>query len=272
MCNAALAHRLAQRLIAQGAPKQQILEQYDRAIAFAILNQRIYQLNYDDDYDGTDGLCARVTQVLQQQRDQHALDASHKPEPPVLFIPWEKQSDIVPQPVSAPLRLRTKIGTTSDDLYYRLGVVFTVHVCSDDGTWRTVFRKTVHRRNQDFEQCEIPLADLAADKPLRIRFITDSYSRAQDRTGPSWKWALWQQPQLILNDEVHYDFAEKIADCRRFVRLDSDGKDRLFDKADEDSTGATFKLAETSTPTIAAFTPHQDGRFGVTVAEYRFGI
>jgi len=267
MCNAALAHRLAQRLIAEGAPA---LQQFDDAIRFAALNQRIYQLNYDDDYDATDGLCAKVTETLQQQRDQYALQPHHTPQPPGLFIPWEKQVDIIPPSTSMGYCLRVKIGCTGEEDFYPLGVVFTIQIRTHGGDWQTVFRKTVHRRDQGWQSCEIPLPRESGS--LRIRFITDSYSRAQDRTVPSWKWAQWQRPQLILGDAVVYDFAEKIADCRRFVRLDVDGKDRAFDKIDEDSTGATFKLADSSAGTIAAFTPHQDGRFGVTVAEYRVGV
>ena len=42
------------------------------------------------------------------------------------------------------------------------------------------------------------------------------------------------------------------------------------------STGATFKLttanlpdSKLQVPVIAAFTPHKEGRFGVTIAEYQ---
>ncbi len=52
MCAAVLAHRLAQRLTAEGAPAGQVLTQYERALEAAKANQLIYQLNYDDDCDG----------------------------------------------------------------------------------------------------------------------------------------------------------------------------------------------------------------------------
>jgi hypothetical protein len=51
--------------------------------------------------------------------------------------------------------------------------------------------------------------------------------------------------------------------------------DRAFDHTGEDSSGATFKLTtenlpkvEAAGPVIAAFTPHKDGKFGLTVAEF----
>ena len=60
------------------------------------------------------------------------------------------------------------------------------------------------------------------------------------------------------------------------MRLDADGKDRLFDKPGEDSSGATFAITaenvpkiEPAVPVIAAFTPFKDGKRGVTVAEYQ---
>src|SRR5207253_780503 len=68
MCRAALAHRLAQRLIKEGAPIGAVLEQFDRALDYARKNEYIYQINYDDDYDWTDGLCSKVTERLEKQR------------------------------------------------------------------------------------------------------------------------------------------------------------------------------------------------------------
>ena len=44
MCGVALAHRLAQRLIVEGAPAADVLKHLDQAIAFAKANQLIYQL------------------------------------------------------------------------------------------------------------------------------------------------------------------------------------------------------------------------------------
>jgi hypothetical protein len=64
-----------------------------------------------------------------------------------------------------------------------------------------------------------------------------------------------------------YDFIERLPAAGRLVRLDHDGKDRAFDKGAEDSTGATFKVAM-DCAAIAAFTPHQDGQFGLSIGEY----
>jgi len=72
--------------------------------------------------------------------------------------------------------------------------------------------------------------------------------------------------------EVLFDFAKRIDEARAFVQLDSDGKNRGFDQAGEDSTGATFKLVPariSNEQIIGAFTPHKDGHFGLTVAEYQ---
>ncbi len=275
MCNAALAHRFAQRLIAEGGAREAVLEQYDRAIASAKANQRIYQLNYDDDYDWTDGLCAKVTETLEAQRAAYEnappAASSKLAQAPVLLIPWSKQTDLVPAARRGEYHLRARIGVTSNWDYYNLGVVFTIETSNDGRDWQTIFRKTVHRRDRAW--CDV---NLALDRsPRRIRFITDSYSRAMDRNTPTWQWALWRQPQLVRGDEVIYDFAAQILEARPLVRLDSDGKDRPFDRHGDDTTGATFKLtsgnlpeAITAAPAIAAFTPHKDGRFGITIAEY----
>jgi hypothetical protein len=297
MCETALAHRLAQRLMAEGAPREQVLAQYDRALEHAKLNQRIYQLNYDDDYDWTDGLCAKVTETLEAQRAAYEKatgeDAKKLAQAPVLYIPWEKQSDLplegeAPARLSSPksaeppsgdhtkrlggsLALQFAIACTSNWDYYNLGVVFTVETSSDGSNWRPVFRRTVRRRERGWFPCEVSIAPGAK----RIRFITDSYSRAMNRNEPTWKWALWGQPRLLRGDSVAYDFAKRAGDAHAFVRLDSDGKDRPFDHPGEDSTGATFKTTVENlpesfapVPAIAAFTPHKDGNFGITIAEF----
>ena len=84
---------------------------------------------------------------------------------------------------------------------------------------------------------------------MKLRFTTDSYSRAQDRSAPAWKWALWGEPQLveIASDgsrRVKYDFIQNIDRARARVRLDSNGRERDFDGHGVDSTGATFKRAD----------------------------
>ena len=75
MCRAALAHRLAQRLIKEGAPVRDVLAHFDRALDHARRNQYIYQVNYDDDYDWTDGLCVKFTERLEKQRADFLRDS-----------------------------------------------------------------------------------------------------------------------------------------------------------------------------------------------------
>ncbi len=285
MCNCALAHRLAQRLIAEKAPAADVLKQLDRAVELAKANQLISQINYDDDYDATDGLCAYLTEKLETLRAKYASNpAAAVAEAPVLFISWEKQTDILPPARAAQqpgLYLSTGIALTAEEEdYYRTAVVFSVQAQTDDGAWKTIFRRGVGRREAGWQSWDIPLDTLPQQKLLRLRFVTDSYSRAMDRTWPTWKWALWGSPQLVRlskNGErtVVYDFAERVADAKRLVRLDKDGKERAFDNTGADSTGATFQVvteAQTVPKSlknaIAAFTPHKPDQFGVTVAEY----
>jgi len=272
MCESVLAHRLAQRLTAEGAPAGSVLKQLDRAIDAAKANQLIYQLNYDDDYDWTDGLCARVTEALQSQRDQlmASVSAGTKPlrawtfDRPVpdsvrrsvlkpLFLPWEKQSDVVPEARAAAkpgLYLSTDVGCDAKPDFYRLGVVFTVEAQGPDGTWRILLRTDVARRTFGWEHWDVPLAGIAPDSGrMRLRFMTDSYSRAQDRSAPSWKWALWGEPQVVEvgadgSRRVRYDFLKNIGLARAFVRLDGSARERPFDRPGADSTGATFKPAD----------------------------
>jgi hypothetical protein len=145
-----------------------------------------------------------------------------------------------------------------------LGVVFTVQVEGPAGTWRTIFRRDVSRRATGWEHWDIPLADAARGPAghLKLRFVTDSYSRAQDRTAPSWKWALWGEPQVIEmtadgSRRVRYDFVKNIDRAGTLVRLDSDGKERPFDRKGTDSTGATFRCAD---PGIVARLKSGEGR------------
>ncbi len=440
MCETALAHREAQRRIAAGATAGEILAAYDRAVAAARENQRIYQVNYDDDYDATDGLCARVTDRLEQQRrtflsavggparplqawefigagDLLGWTQAHDLTPPAsgagletratgpdpflvqaappaipvddrcfleiemasdragaaqvfyatdgagfsearsarfdvaagegarhriapgwcgtltglrldtpdgaavrlsavrilqsppekeptpgdlarevpdavrrtadrpLNLPWEKLSDIVPaDPVAKkPGRyLSVDLGLDPRPDPFRLGVVFTVQAAVPGGGRGVMFRRAIHRRSRGWEHWDIPLEGIGAggERGLEVRFMTDSYSRAQDRNAPTWTWAVWGQPRLVDvaadgERRVRYDFVERIAEGRASVRLDADGRERPFDGAGEDATGATFRRADAAGtpepvgPAIAAFTPHRNGAFGVTIAGFR---
>lgn len=422
MCQAALSHRRAMRLAAEGAPLRAVFEQLDRAVAAAEANQRLYQINYDDDYDWTDGLCVRVTERLKAVRDQflaasggggewvrswtfdtpgqplgwtqvyhltppevaggelrveaagedpqiifteslaipvtrrhfvelemasdrsgmaelfwtdrpgddstkhdpfdfrqhppfpfavkaggqptlyyltpawegtltglrldtpdqakvrlrsirigqlpegRGRDALAQPAPgplrqladPVLFIPWEKQTDLGPAKRAARtpgLYLSLDLGLNALRDTYCQGVVFTVQIQADGKPWRPLFRRTLGKNSRGWEHWDIPLCNWKMEgrnrppQVVRFRFLTDSYSRARDRGWPSWRWALWGQPQLVeITKEgarrVVFDFAERIDQARPFVRLDADGQDRPFDHPGKDSTGATFQKIE----------------------------
>ncbi|MHB8866950.1 MAG: hypothetical protein ACYC6N_31695, partial [Pirellulaceae bacterium] len=188
-----------------------------------------------------------------------------------LHIPWERQGDIVPQSCKATkpgLYLTTGIGCDDKYDFYRLGVVFTIQAQGPEGVWQTIFCRGVPRRATGWEQWDIPLTELLNDPPTRkqdaslqseaiapgsgqwkFRFTTDSYSRAQDRSAPSWKWALWGEPQVVEvaadgSRRVKYDFVENIEQAAALVRLDCDGQERPFDRPGKDSTGATFRDAK----------------------------
>ena len=75
---------------------------------------------------------------------------------------------------------------------------------------------------------------------------------------------------MIDGNRVLFDLTHQLAEAKPFVRLDSDGKLRPFDHPEEDSSGATFK--KTPDGAIAAFTPHRDGKFGITIAEYEISV
>jgi hypothetical protein len=485
MCEAAMAHRLAMRLAAEKRSLGAVFAELDRAVAAAEVNQRLYQLNYDDDYDWTDGLCVRLTERLRSIRDQFALasgmggqyierawsfdtpgklqgwTAGHnitppivehnglkiaatgddplivlgellsipvskkhfveirlasdrpgraelfwtdrrdaavphrnhldfgqhepaafnvtaspraktyfllpaweglltglrfdipdkakvqiqsirigrwpegdlragvkmdRPTPdaaadlarPVLFLPWEKQSDVLPEKTFPdPLRpltgeeprarvrcdekdsqksttdqpgtyLSVRLGLNAQRDTYCHAVVFTIQIQSGDSPWRILFRRALGKNSRGWEEWRIPIGEPPPGE-LRVRFVTDSYSRARDRAWPSWQWALWGQPQLVQRtkegqDRVVFDFTRCWADARPYVRLDSDGRDRPFDQPGEDSSGARWQLLDGSAnpvvasrtikrpdppiPCIVAFTPCRQGLSGLTIAEY----
>lgn len=81
-------------------------------------------------------------------------------------------------------------------------------------------RRAVRRRESGWEHWDIPLNGLKGD--IKIRFMTDSYSRSMDPNAPTWKWAIWGQPQLIEltsdgNRNVKYDFIKQIDLCKKNV-------------------------------------------------------
>jgi len=150
--------------------------------------------------------------------------------------------------------------------------VYTVQFQQGDGSWRTIFRRGIDRRATGWEHWDVRIDDLIGTNPLlQVRLLTDSYSRAQERDQPTWRWAIWRAPRIVRVDEggrrtVLFDFAAKVSECHPFVRLDSDGVDRPFNDGVQDSTGATFTAKPDSA--IAAYTPHVGGAFGLTGADF----
>ncbi|MBM3474651.1 MAG: hypothetical protein FJX75_15410 [Armatimonadetes bacterium] len=250
LCEAALAHRLAARRVAEGAGAQVALPLLDHAIECADENRRLYQVNFDDDYHANEGLCVTLADRLRELRA--AFEAGRNELGPALLIPWEKLTDLVPErPAGSQpgLRLVFDIGLNALRDVYCHGVAFTIETEGERGEWQPVFRRALGKNSREWEHWEVPLAP--NPEPLRLRFVTDSYSRAQPRDALSWEWALWGDPRLVQvaqdgrRTDV-YRFADRLADARAFVRLDANGRERPFDGAGRDSTGASFALLEPS--------------------------
>jgi hypothetical protein len=68
LCEAALARGRAARLAAEGAPRRDVLRALDDACAATRQNQRLYQVNFDDDYDWNEGLCVTLADRFQALR------------------------------------------------------------------------------------------------------------------------------------------------------------------------------------------------------------
>lgn len=242
MCKAALAHRKAERLIAEGAPAEAVLGQLDAAIVHARRNEHIYQMNYEDDYDWTDGLCSFVTAKLEEQRARF-MEQVPGETPMARYIPWEAQTDILPEQQDAAkpgLYLSTNLGLTTREDYFRLGVVFSVEASTGDGTPEVMFRRSLGRRHTGWEHWDIPLSGTEG----RLRLVTDAYSRAQNRLEPTWEWPLWGNPQLIrLTPDGERVVLRDLdaSDAEALVRLDRDGLERPFDGPGVDTTGAMFQ-------------------------------
>jgi len=249
LCDLALSHRLAARRAVEGAGAEVVLPLLDHAIECADENRRLYQVNFDDDYHANEGLCVTLADRLCEVRA--AFRTGRNELGPALFVPWEKLTDIVPEQPAASqpgLYVAFDIGLNRLRDTYCLGVVFTVEAQDKGGHWRPVFRRALGKTNLEWEHWEVPLAP---DGPLRLRLLTDSYSRAQQRGALSWEWALWGDPRLLQvaadgRRTTIYRLADQLADARPFVRLDADGRERSFDAGARDSTGASFALLEPS--------------------------
>jgi hypothetical protein len=300
LCTAALASRLAKQRIAESATVSAACREFDRAVQAARTNELLYFANFEDDYrTGDQGTKLRAK--LEEMRAQFLADCGGKArskvdkEQPIpeavrkackrrAVINWEKQTDILPEKPRADrpgLYLSTDLGLSKDIDYYCLGAVFTVQAQDKLGAWHTVFRRALLKKDAGWQHWDIPLdAHVASGGAVKLRLITDAYSRAMDRNAPTWKWGYWGRPQVVQvtgdgRREVRCDLVEHIDRARAFVQLDSTGERRAFDRKGEDSTGATFRPAgaglgapEPPRPAVAAFTPRRDGKSGVVIAQY----
>jgi hypothetical protein len=304
LCTAALASRKAKQMIVEGGSIGAVCEQLDAAATAARTSEILFFANYEDDFTtGDDGTLLR--KKLDAMRAQFLADCGGpsrvkvEPTQPVpeavrkatkrrSVINWEPQTDVLPvQPgaARAGLYLSTDIGLGKTIDFYCVGAVFTVQLHGRDNRWRTVFRRAMLKKDMGWQHWDIPI-DEKVDQTgsIRLRLITDAYSRAIDRNAPTWKWGYWGQPRLIQltadgRRVSRCDLIEQIDRSKASVQLDDTGTCRAFDGRGEDSTGATFKLAgpgggvpEPVRPAIAAFAPHRNGKSGVTVVEFSLSV
>jgi hypothetical protein len=305
LCTAALASRKAKQMIVEGGAIGAVVQELDAAVTAARTSELLYFANYEDDFTtGDDG--TRLRKKLETMRsrflancgdqgrakidpDQPAPEAVRKATKRRSVINWEKQTDLLPEhpgATAAGLYLSTDIGLSQKIDYYCLGTVFTVQVQTRDGRWRSVFRRSMLKKDTGWQHWDIPLGDLdqTGTLRLRLRLITDAYSRAIDRSAPTWKWGYWGQPRVVQvtadgRRELRCELIGQIDSAKASVQLDDTGLSRAFDSRGQDSTGATFERAEPGSgtpmpdlPAIAAFAPHRNGKSGVTVGEFNLNV
>jgi len=266
-------------------------------------SQVLYYCNYDDDYTvGSKGadvtqkletLCAQILETTGLTQDQishaeaHPSATLHGLALPPECVRWEKMSDLLPsesEPRLGEVCIVTSLGLSDPIDYFCLGTVFTIQVYRNSH-WQTICRRALLKKDTGWQHWKIPLGTVEEilETPVRLRFVTDNYSRAFDPAWPSWKWGFWGQPQLVhyqgTSKKVLYDFYERADQSHALIVLDKDGAERPFDQEFQDSTGATFKATaqggydgtnapSPKQPTIAAFSPYKNGLFGITIAEF----
>jgi len=259
LCECALAHRRAASLAAEEAPRRAVIASLDRAIAAASANQRLYQVNFDDDYHWNEGLCVTLGERLAELRRGLETSSGEELAAPVPaeqraalgsapFLPWRPMVDRCPERQVEPaagLYLSVDLALSEVRDPSCLGAVFTVEMHDSHGR-RTLFRRALDRRSEGWEHWDIPL-----DRPLklgggaRLRLVTDAYSRSQSREALTWRWALWGEPRVVrIRDdgrrEILSDLTERAANGRASIRLDSELEERPLDAAASQGTGAEF--------------------------------
>lgn len=234
LCDAALAHRRAARDAAAGLPARMVAGQLDRAVAAVAENQRLYQLNHDDDFHANEGLCVTLTERLRALR--RAVGEGEAPVPeadregltPALALPWRPIEEILPAADGPGRYLEFDLGLSELRDPTCHAVVFTLEA---DGV--PVFRRILDKNHRGWETWRVPLAGAT-----RLRLLTDAYTRAQRSEALGWRWALWGEPRLV---EVGAGGAATVvaalADARSFIRLDATGLEAAMDPA----TGAAWE-------------------------------
>jgi hypothetical protein len=300
LCAAALASRKAKQLINDGATIGAVCDQLDSAVQAARSSELLYLVNYEDDYTtGDEG--TRLRRKLESQRSAFLSSCGDRADTPVdrgrrvpddvrksttrrFVIDWQKQTDLLPGRPRAErpgLYLSTDLGLARNIDFFCLGAVFTVQARGKDGPWRTVFRRSLLKSDAGWQHWEIPLDSFVTEPgTICLRLITDAYSRAVDRTEPTWKWGYWGSPQVVRltpggQRALVHDLVNQLDRASLRVQLDRTGQERPFDGKGVDSSGATFRRAEPASeapeplqPAIAAFAPHPRGDSGVTIAEF----
>jgi hypothetical protein len=319
LCEMAMCYNKAARLAAEKAPYPSILLLLDQAIKAGEENQLLFQVNFEDDYHWDEGgLAVQLVDLMKKAHADIEVLASKESattkevrkafsgasEP--FFIPWEKLTDIVPaQPRghTPGLYLHVSLGLPVNRFYmppdpdgivtrnyFCHGVVYTIQARTDDQPWSTVFRRTLDKNSEGWETWDIPLDKIAhtGSGKIKVRLVTDSYSRASDLTAPTWQWALWGNPSLMRIDESNQrheiiDLMKQLDSCKAFVKMDRDRQERAFDGKGTDSTGAIFHAAgpddvdkaqppDPKMPVIKAYTPHKDGKLGLTIGQFETEI
>ena len=143
-----------------------------------------------------------------------------------------------------------------------------------------------------WEDWKIPVGDLASGK-LRVRFVTDSYSRAGIGRGLPGNGRFGASRNSSNEPRTNQTGCCSILPVTRQTpgpTCDSTamGGDRPFDGAGEDSSGASWyrvdgsgnppaaiavvKSPDPPIPCVAAFTPYHKGLSGLTIAEYEVDV
>ncbi|MBV8831630.1 MAG: hypothetical protein JO108_20670 [Acidobacteriaceae bacterium] len=308
LADAALRWRDANALLNTEQPElSEIWANSSKALNLARQSQTLYNCNYEDTSLGVKGaevtsdlekLCNRImfeTGLRPAQLEQkNARAGSLRGLASGPSLPrWEKMTDILPNPHAArpgQIILLTSLGLNHRIDFFCLGTVFTIQKHSKR-SWQTIFRRALFKKDSGWLPWEIPVGEITDTRAttLRLRFITDNYSRAFDPGWPTWRWAFWGHPRLVQIAEngtpnvLLYDFYEKLVEVRSQIILDESGREQPLDTASQESTGAILRAVNSrdhdgenaprpQQAAIASFSPYKHAGFGVTIAEFEINL